>query len=153
VYRCAAVPPERGAEWVIDLIQRLGGQFLDFVWRKPHPDPLATVDDDGNTYSWLHLEHEKLVQDAPTINAIYRKELPPATKGRASISFFRQLRSPCISQDVSSAEQKEVDRIALGQLNFLLFLYPHLRPQYGWVDELGENRPSKESVKTNIPQY
>jgi hypothetical protein len=150
-YHCAAIPDEQGAESVINLFQGLGGQFLTTA-DKPLPDPRSKIDRDGNLDT-VHLEHEQVPQDGRLRYAISQNKFPPDAKGRASFFFIRDRKLVAVGQDISSNEQELVDLAAFGLLSFTVFLYPHLRPQYGWVDESGPNLPSREQTASYRPRY
>jgi hypothetical protein len=152
-YRCAQLPREGGAAATIRLFQQLGGRFLDIVGIDPEPDPFRTINANGDSIALMKFAHEKLVRDAATLNDILREQLPPTVLGRAGFSFVQDTHSVHLYQAVWSHGQTFADQLALGLLYFGLYLYPHLRPHFGFIDELGCNEMTKAQVNGNRLPY
>jgi hypothetical protein len=149
---CEHVNSTGGARQVLALIRELGGEFLDFASFRVHPDPTTTIDAKGSSIAWLEVQHELLLPDVTTLNAIAAKELPPDAKGMAGFGFIQATRAISLFQDVSFRDRTKVDFAAEAQLAFALLLYPHVRPKFGWIDEPSLNEPSEESIAaTELP--
>jgi hypothetical protein len=152
-YRCAELPTEGGAAAAIRLIQQLGGQFLSIAGLRPEPDPFSTISEEGNSIGLMRFEHETLLLDSEMLNEIRRGRFPATVKGQAGFSFSQKTYSVHVSQAVWTAGQPFTDRLALGLLSFALYLYPHLRPNLGSIDELGWNGLEKDDVEGNRLPY
>src|SRR5262245_65663891 len=75
--------------------------------------------------------------------------MPGGAAGRGGVHCYPANRSVYLSQtaDVPNQVGVDVDIVALGLVNFLLFCNEHLGPRYGWVDEMGDTAPSEESIE------
>jgi hypothetical protein len=154
--QCERLSVVGGAREATELFRQLGGVFLDLGSLQPHPDPVEMIHEDGSIIGGLYLQHHTLVADVET--ALWRswKNLPSGSPHAwGNFGYFPSSRSVCLGQDADPTNELGVkpDLVALGLLKFLLFGKDHLRPRYGWVDEMGDNAPSQESIDQHRLEY
>jgi hypothetical protein len=133
----------------------MGGVFLQSGKFQPHPDPSRMIGADGDL-TGLYLQHGTLVADVNT--ALWRswKDLPAGLpQAWGHFDFLPEDQSVSITQaaDLRNELGVKADVVALGLLRFTLFCNEHLQPRYAWVDELGDNSPSDESVSAGRLEY
>jgi hypothetical protein len=93
-----------------------------------------------------------LLCDSATLNDIRRGVLQNTVQGRAGFSYVYNNNSVHIDQEVWSADHPFPDQLAFGLLSFALYLYPYLRPDFGYIDELGTNEIEKADIDDrNLP--
>jgi hypothetical protein len=105
-----------------------------------HPNPASLISSEGNVIPVLKMQHALLAEDVRTA----ARRLEAAFVGgpaAAGFSFRQANRQLSFSQDVDGGTREMIEQVALGQRSLALLLYPHLRPRYGWIDELGVNSP------------
>ena len=104
---CAAIPPEDGARWAIQLIQQLGGTFL--YADKPDPTPEQRINSKGNIMS-IPMLHQLL--------SLYARH-------GVGFGFLKDTTSILIAGDISFIDMAKVEEAASSFLEFVLALYPH----------------------------
>jgi hypothetical protein len=149
---CSVIGRPRGAFKAIEVLQSLGGEFFQ-VGTIPEPDPAGVIDSEGNIIAAIDIRHRLLPADVATQDEISACDLPADTSAWASFSFFQESQWLHFAQDAAFWDQSLVDGLAIGQLNFGRFLYPHLRAKYGWIDESGLNKPKEASIWDTELEY
>jgi len=135
-FLCEGLSPAQGAAQLIQMIYRLGGGFLKADFRQVEPDPFREITPRGILR--LYFEHDLLEIDTHT----YHRR----GKGRARLSVIPDERYVMILQNASFPELRKADLVAHGLLRLTRLLYPELRPQFGSIDELGENDMTAEEI-------
>ncbi len=125
-YHCTKLPLQGGTGVLIELLERLGSTFL----YAGKPDPGASRRFDDGTGLWpTEIRHELL---------------PPGE--RPSLSSVEDIRLMSVGCDISYVDPQRVDSATSSFLRFAELLYPHLGPEYGWLDEVGERLHREQDV-------
>lgn len=141
---CLGLNGATGARQVLELIRELGGGFLRLTRDQVEPDPFRWIDPKkGDVH--VCIEHPLLYREPITS--------PGRSLGSASFTFWPEGMFIKLSQDVAYHDLNRVDQAALGQLAFACLLYPHLRPTYGWIDEMGQNAPDARDAALTKLKY
>lgn len=114
----------------------VGGQFLEY--EEVDPAPESRIEEDGSldlTYSHPLLERE-------VMEFAELRNFPPT----AQFHFVADARLVSLTQGGVANEVENLNALAKGQLNLALLLWSQLRPQYGWIDESGDNVPNEKDI-------
>ena len=125
-YHCTRLPLQSGTEALISLVQQLSGTFL--YAGKPDPDASRRFDD--GTGLWpTEIRHAAF-----------------SGSERPSLGFVQDGRSVSVGCDISYVDPRRVDRATSSFLEFAELIYPHLGPEYGWLDEVGERLHREQDI-------
>jgi hypothetical protein len=131
----------------------LGRPFGDLGALRPMTEPGGHLEENGSLLGGLEFRHPLLMPDTATFGAIHSGRLKPGDGGVGRCSFLADSRTVVVSQNAEFADDRSRDGVADGLLALALRLYTPLRPTYGWVDEVGWNEPSDESIDRVRPRF
>lgn len=134
-YACILPNGMAGIQHVIQLVREVGGEFLALPRDQIDQDPLASIQE-GQRFAILKIEHSFLQRNQDTD--------PSRSAGSASLLIKPDTSQVTMSQDMTEEEPEQIERMAQGQLAVARLLLPHLRPQYGWIDETGNTDTDKD---------
>lgn len=124
---------------LFNILKSIGGEVLTFAMDRIHPHPEQEINATGCIMCSLGFGHRFLERDP-----LWPKKY---VTGTASLSYLNDSQTLVLNQSGSSKKPKILASQAKGMLAIASLLYPHLRPRYGWIDEVGENSPSEKEIE------
>lgn len=143
-----------GALRVIEILQEAGGQFLRVqvgnregppAW-EVHPNPTEIISQDGS-FSFPDFAHPLLRRSR--LQAVQADRFPPS----CLLSYRPDSRTVSFSQSASPGKPKNLDALARGQFALARLLYPLLRPQLAFIDEVSETLDDEKVLFRPLLKY
>ncbi|TAK30235.1 MAG: hypothetical protein EPO21_19615 [Chloroflexota bacterium] len=149
---CTRLPQQGGAVALIDLVQRVGGTFLRAG--RPNPDPSREINNEGGIWP-TDIAHELFpVGERPGLGFVQDGSFVSVG---CDISYVDMRRVDAATRNSQTAplyvDVQRVDAVATGFLRFAELVYPHLCPEYGWLDESGERLYREQDVPARKIAY
>src|SRR5438128_10100560 len=141
---CVRLNPEKreGLRHLVELLGAAGAQVVTAARDKPFSIPDKYIDKNGSMIVPVDLVHELLIQDQSPVNRLVKCRL-----GAGGFGYLAQGRTFQLSQVGDALKPQHLDALARAQLALGLHLYPYLRPQFGWIDDMGDNMATERNLR------
>lgn len=163
---CSTFASESSPAEVIPFFEGHQGEFNEHLTREKHSDPVGAAQKELELFGYYNLSfrHRDLqLQDRDYYYAAKHGYDALSRPGSAGLTYFPKTRTLNIHQDIDFSDADiqlrttKIERVALGQLQFLNHFAPLLKPAYGYImpviDPEYDPIPSEEFRETGTVAY